>query len=240
MSNPHETIRAAAANRELIVCCSPEGVWRLEWQAAEVPAAAASRRLQEALAVDEGDAWLARLAFADRSLVLSPGLQCLRGFLGAFADWLRRTPEVERQRDTFICPVPADALVETCAAVPPMDGGEYVTPETLTALWDRLVAAIRAELTAHKGSVAAFVQQLNPDIHLAGRVYFHLVENRKGSSSPFAFLATYSHADPTTGRVRHVPLKHALTEFAADQKALLHLDHLLKLGVALVLRGIHV
>ncbi|MEI8242577.1 MAG: DEAD/DEAH box helicase [bacterium] len=223
MPEPHKMGSDAAATRELTACCSPEGAWRLEWQAAETAPAIASRRLQEALATAEGDAWLARLAFADRSVVLSPGLQYLRGFLGAFADWLRHTPEIEAQREAFVCPVPAEALAEACAAVPPMDGGEYVTADTLTALWDRLVSAIRVALAAHQGSVAAFSQQLNPDIHLAGRVYFHLVENRKGSASPFAFLATYSHADSATGRVRHVPLKHALTEFAADQKALLHL-----------------
>jgi non-specific serine/threonine protein kinase len=179
--------------------------------------------MQEALASAEGDAWLLRLAFADRAVVLSPGLHFLRSFLGAFADWLRHTPEIEAQRDALGCPVPPDALATACAAVPPMDGGEYVTADTLTPLWDRLVAAARTELAAHKGSVAAFVQKLNPDIHLAGRVYFHLVENRRGSAAPFAFLATYSQADRTGDRVRHVPLRHALTEFAGDQKALLNL-----------------
>ncbi len=209
--------------RELVVCCSPEGVWSLEWRSADTAPSAAAGRLQEALAAADADAWLVRLAFADRALVLSPGLHFLRSYLGAFADWMRRAPEIEVQRDAFICPVPTDALAAACAAVPPMDGGEYVTAETLTALWDRLVCTIRAELAAHRGSVAAFLQKLNPDLHLAGRVYFHLVENRRGSAAPFAFLATYSQVDAASGRVRHIPLQHALSEFAADQKALLNL-----------------
>lgn len=216
----------AADARELVACCSPEGIWSLEWRAADGAPAAASRRLQEALAATDaaaGDAWLLRLAFADRAVALSPGLHFLRGFLGAFADRLRQTPEVETQRETLACPAPPDALAAACAAVPPMDGGEYVTADTLTPLWDRLIAATRVALAAHQGSVAAFVQQLNPDLHLAGRVYFHLVENRRGSAAPFAFLATYSQADRAGDQVRHVPLRHALTEFAGDQKALLNL-----------------
>ena len=212
-----------AAARELTVCCSPEGAWRLEWQAAENPPALASRRLQEALAAAEGDTWLVCLAFADRSVTLSPGLQFLRVFLGAFADWLRHTPEIEAQRAALVCAVPPESLAAACAAVPAMDGGEYVNADALILLWDRMIAATRAELAAHQGSVAAFLQKLNPDLHLAGRVYFHLVENRKGSAAPFAFLATYSQVDAATNRVRHIPLQHALTEFATNQKALVNL-----------------
>jgi non-specific serine/threonine protein kinase len=212
-----------AAARELTVCCSPEGVWRLEWQPAEAPPPAASARLQEALAASEGDVWLLRLAFADRGIPLSPGLQFLRGFLGALADWVRRAPEIESLRAAFACPLPPETLAAACAAVPAMDGAEYANAAAIESLWERLVAAMRAALATHRGTVASFLQQLNPEIHLAGRVYFHLVENRKGSAAPFAFLATYSQADPATGRVRHVPLRHALSEFAADQKALLGL-----------------
>ena len=212
--------------RELTACCSPEGVWSLEWRAAEVAPNASSSHLQEALAARAGtsdDDWLLRLAFADRVVALPPSLHYLRTFLGTFADWMRHTPEIEAQRAALVCSVPPEALAAACAAVPPMEGGEYVTAETLTLLWDRMVVATRAELTAQKGSVAAFIQKLNPEIHLAGRVYFHLVENRRGSATPFAFLATYSQSDAATGRVRHVPLQHALTEFAADQKSLLNL-----------------
>lgn len=218
---PADAPPSASGFRELVSCCSPEGTWSLEWRVAEAAPEAASRKLQEALYAAEADDWLVRLAFADRGVALPPSLHFLRGFLGAFADWLRHTPEIETQRTALVCPAPAETLAAACAAVPPMDGGEYVSADTLTLLWDRLVAAIRAQLAAHKGSVASFLQKLNPDIHLAGRVYFHLVENRSGSAAPFAFLATYSQADVATGRVRHVPLA-VLSAKRADE----HIDSL--------------
>jgi non-specific serine/threonine protein kinase len=210
--------------RELAVCCTPDGAWQMEWEPRETPPPKHSLRLQEMLAgSSDGDVWLVRLAFADRAVALSPSLHFLRSFLSAFADWMRHTPEIETLRASLVCPVPADALTSACAAVPPMSGGEHVASDTLTALWDRLVAATRGELATHPGSVTAFLQKLNPDIHVAGRVYFHLVENRRGSAAPFAFLATYSQADTVTSRVRHIPLQHALIEFADDQEALLRL-----------------
>ncbi len=212
-----------AGSRELTACCSPEGAWSLEWRATDARPEVAARDLYELLASAGPEGWPVRLACADRAVRLTPGLEFLRGFLGVFADWLRRTPEIEAQRATLACPIPPEALTAACAAVPPMDGGEYVDAETLTRLWDRLVAETRTELAAHPGSVASFLQRLNPELHLAGRVYFHLVENRRGSAAPFAFLATYSQADAASGRVRHVPLRHALTEFADDQQSLLNL-----------------
>ena len=59
-------------------------------------------------------------------------------------------------------------------------------------------------------------------MHLVGRVYFHLVENKKGDA-PFAFLATYSTGLNAQGTSRHLPLKYALEEFGKDNEKLLDL-----------------
>ena len=97
--------------RELTVCCTPEGVWQLEWEPRETPSPQHSLRLQEMLAGSaDGDAWLVRLAFADRAVVLSPSLHFLRSFFSAFADWMRHTPEIEALHASLVCPVPSDAL----------------------------------------------------------------------------------------------------------------------------------
>jgi superfamily II DNA or RNA helicase len=224
-----DTQASAAEARELDVVCTPEGAWSIEWRADDAGATGMderTRRLQEALArasAAGGDAWLLRLAFADLDTPLAPGLGFLRAFLAGVADAIRHAPEVEAQRQSLSCPLPPERVAAALAAVPPMTGAEYVTTEGLAALWERLVTALRGALAAHTGSVASFVHGLNPAIQLAGRVYFHLVENRAGSAAPFAFLATYSQVDAASGRVRHVPLRHALTEFGTDQKALLNL-----------------
>ncbi|MBM4030108.1 MAG: ATP-dependent helicase, partial [Planctomycetes bacterium] len=67
-----------------------------------------------------------------------------------------------------------------------------------------------------------FVRTLSPKVHLVGRVFFHLVESKR-EEYPFAFLATYSTALDAKSGCKHVPLKHALTEYGAESRKLLEL-----------------
>lgn len=215
--------------RALDAFCDPEGHWTVEWRSADPtsPACdAASRRIQESLAAAHArgdDDWLLRLTFLRRDTSLAPGLAFLHGFLAGVADAMRHMPELEAQRAALACPPPPSAISDALAALPLMTGAEYVSAATLQNVWDRAVEALRTRLAAHKGSVASCLHALNPELQLAGRVYFHLVENRPGASGPFAFLATYSRADAATGRVHHVPLRNALTEFGTNRKGLLAL-----------------
>jgi non-specific serine/threonine protein kinase len=66
-----------------------------------------------------------------------------------------------------------------------------------------------------------YFAEKNQNLRVPGRIFFHLAENR-GDDCPFAFLATYATRGEG-GKVRHLPLKYALTEYGADQKKLLEL-----------------
>ena len=92
----------------------------------------------------------------------------------------------------------------------------------LDDLWDRLHAEFRNEIRRYKGPVEEFIQQYSPDVHLIGRVFFHLVENKK-SDRPFAFFATYSSGLNRRGRSRQLPLKQALQEYEKDGNELFDL-----------------
>ena len=69
---------------------------------------------------------------------------------------------------------------------------------------------------------AEFIRTYSPEVHLVGRVFFHLVEN-KDDNYPFAFLATYSTRLNRQGKSKHLPLKHALKEYETDRDKLLEL-----------------
>ena len=62
----------------------------------------------------------------------------------------------------------------------------------------------------------------NKDINVAGRVFFHLVENKSGEY-PFAFLATYSTETVDQKKAAHVPLKNALLEYKERHDLLIKL-----------------
>ena len=125
-----------------------------------------------------------------------------------------------------IPPVPEQTrLVALASSVPPMPGGEYVTPEVMIRLWEKLDARMREEATEAEVDVAEWLRCRNPAWRLVGKVCFHLAENKKNPEFPFAFLATYSPKLSARGQAQHAPLAGALREFAGEKNK----DALLKL-----------
>ena len=126
---------------------------------------------------------------------------------------------------TGLCHVPEDARTfeveplscTDCAhwilTAPPMHGGEYLSEGTLLRIWERLDGWVRATV-ASSGGLAAFLQQRAPKWHQVGRVCFHLAENRNDEAHPFAFMATYASGFGAAGRVKHLPLRKALEQYA--------------------------
>jgi len=107
---------------------------------------------------------------------------------------------------------------------PPMRGAEYLSPETLLALWARLEHWANERVAPLK-SVAAFLQDHAPAWSRVGRVTLHLAENKSDPDCPFAFLATYASGLSQAGRLSQLPLGRALREYggAQDKAALLKL-----------------
>ena len=126
---------------------------------------------------------------------------------------------------TGLCHVPEDAArfeVEPlssadCArwilTAPPMPGGEYLGEETLQRIWEDLDGWVREAVT-RTGGLAAFLHERAPKWRQVGRVCFHLAENRNDEARPFAFMATYASGLGAAGRVKHLPLRKALEQYA--------------------------
>ena len=126
---------------------------------------------------------------------------------------------------TGLCHVPEDAegfeveplTPADCArwilTAPPMLGGEYLGEETLQRIWEGLDGWVR-ETAARTGGLAAFLRERAPKWRQVGRVCFHLAENRNDEARPFAFMATYASGFGAAGRVRHLPLRKALEQYA--------------------------
>ena len=94
-----------------------------------------------------------------------------------------------------------------------MPGGEYLCEETLQRIWEDLDGWVR-EMVAHTGGLAAFLRERAPKWRQVGRVCFHLAENRNDEARPFAFMATYASGFGEAGRVKHLPLRKALEQYA--------------------------
>ena len=110
---------------------------------------------------------------------------------------------------------------ELLEAVPFVIGAEYVTKEWIKNVFSKLNDIFAEEIAGYEGTVEMYLTEKNQKLHVPERVFFHLVEN-KDEEFPFAFLATYA-TKGEEGRVKHVPLKYALTEYKNEREKLLSL-----------------
>ena len=203
----------------------PGGLLELEWtheQGAENKSSSLLQKEIDRRFSPDDDSWLLFLGFCDRHVRLSPSLEFLREFASFFAGKLSRTPDLEVLRDKVKISVKAKEIREHLENAPLVAGSEYLKYELLEDLWSRLNRIFCNVIHSYEGSVEDFIREYSPNVHLVGRVFFHLVEN-KSIKFPFAFMATYSTRLNLKGKSRHLPLKHALQEFENDNKKLLEL-----------------
>ncbi len=136
---------------------------------------------------------------------------------------LCQVPESSTQLADLPLPEPVQLATWTLNA-PPMPGGEYLSPDVLHALWQRLTDWTLAEISREK-SVVAFLQKYAPAWSRVGRVTLHLAEQKNDPDFPFAFMASYASGLSQSGRLTQIPLGKALQEYsgAKNKTALLKL-----------------
>lgn len=166
--------------------------------------------------------WLLFLGFSDTKVFLPDSLDFWRRFSALFVHDLRLTPDLEELRHQVEISLPEPRLSTLLETLPTMIGGEYVDFKLLSSFWSDLNNSFATSIKRFSGSVAEFIHHYSPNVHLLGRIYFHLVEN-KDDDAPFAFLATYSTRLGSQGQSKHLPLKYALQEYQDDNNKLLGL-----------------
>ena len=212
-------------NRELNSVIMPGGYIQLEWAQTEGRVPKSRQLLEQEIfrrfTADKDSAFLF-LGFSDNFIQLSDSINFWRAYAGMFAEKIRMTPELEQAREKITVPLSSDETRSVFDSAPLMNGAEYLNAGLLENVWDGLNRCFAEGVRHYKGTVEEFIRSYSPNVHLIGRVYFHLVENKKGDA-PFAFLATYSTGLNTQGISRHLPLKYALEEFGKDDEKLLDL-----------------
>ncbi|MGP8320857.1 MAG: DEAD/DEAH box helicase [Methanosarcinaceae archaeon] len=212
-------------NQELIVVVMPNGSLQLEWTNTQDVFSKDSRLLQEEIYkrfAADADSWLLFLGFCDHQVSLSPSVDYWRSFTGVFTKKLSQTPDLEILRHKVKFLIEEDELRMHLERAPLMIGSEYLSVELLEDVWGKLSRTFTVAIKSYDGTVEAFIKSYSPSVHLVGRVFFHLVEN-KSDDYPFAFMATYSTRLNRQGRSKHLPLKYALEEYKNNNDKLLKL-----------------
>lgn len=153
------------------------------------------------------------------------GLSASAAFLYLVSDTffksLTSLPELELARDKAQVRISDDSYEKMTNAVPFAIGAEYITRDWMEKVFCKLQAIFSREIAAYDGSVEMYLTEKNQRLRVPERIFFHLVENTE-ERFPFAFLATYA-TKGEDGKVRHMPLEYALTEYKSDREKLLNL-----------------
>ena len=196
-------------SRRMGIRLTPAG--HLRWEpSGDEGAPAGSPSLQNAFESDWREA-LFTLA-ADRTPALDrPSVRYWQQLAERYLTGLCHVPE---GAETFeVEPLSCADCARWILTAPPMQGGEYLSEGALQRIWERLDGWVRAT-AANTGGLAAFLRERAPKWHQVGRVCFHLAENRNDEARPFAFMATYASGFGAAGRVKHLPLRKALEQYA--------------------------
>ncbi|MEE4362325.1 MAG: DEAD/DEAH box helicase [Desulfotignum sp.] len=214
---------AESSKKHLVVSIMPDQTLCLEWEEVRHNVsrkqAGQEKKIHRRFAA-RCSTWLFDLGFEKAREQFSPSLTYFIRFARRFVQALSRIPELENLRHAAVVDIPFGTIAEFLSTRPMMAGAEYVTDEMLAGLWQEFNHTFASEIETFEGRVSDYFHARNPDLHPAGRVFFHLVEN-KNQARPFAFMATYSAGMGANGKPRHLPLKNAIASH--DDAALLNL-----------------
>jgi SNF2-related domain/SNF2 Helicase protein/Helicase conserved C-terminal domain len=169
---------------------------------------------------------LLHLGTRELNAALPPAGAWWRELARRFLTQLCHTAGLEQAQELAALPPPAEADLSALAeTAPPMRGGEYLNAEVLARLWRSLDELVRVEIAKHPEGAGAWLKASHPLWRMVGRVTFHLAENKRHPTHPFAFMASYASRISSQSRVQHLPLGRALQEYAGagNKPALLNL-----------------
>ena len=116
---------------------------------------------------------------------------------------------------SLVVPEPTpEELADFAQAAPPMQGAELITAAMLGELWSDMGRVLTSEAAHFQEGVQGYLNKQSSVWNVVGRVCFHLAENKRDPSLPFAFIATYVHKVSEQAKPQHLPLGRALEDYA--------------------------
>ena len=213
-----------AGCQAVIFIIQSEG-WMVDWETIEESIDADLAARQQVLfnsLIENPERALFDLAFTEPDVLLTPSSQYLGALSRFFVSQIAGRPEREFLRESLQIDLPDENAAELLGQAPFLLGGEFLDSRWLRLTWQRLQTVYADDISRFPGTVADYLAKRHTAAPLAGRVFFHLVENRQ-SERPFAFMATYADGINASGQANHRPLSNALREYRGDQSKLLNL-----------------
>ncbi|MCI9358774.1 MAG: DEAD/DEAH box helicase [Lachnospiraceae bacterium] len=189
----------------------------------DIPDSASATKTRKKQSPFEKDRYAAlyQMGLEDKPDNLSVSASFLYLMADTFFKSLTSLPELELARDKAHMRIGEETYAGLERAVPFAIGAEYITRDWMDQIFDRLLSIFSQEITGYDGTVEMYLTEKSQHLRVPERIFFHLVENPE-TDFPFAFLATYA-TKGEDGKVRHMPLEYALTEYKGSREKLLNL-----------------
>lgn len=139
-----------------------------------------------------------------------------------FTEELSHISGIELSRENTELEISDESMEVLLNSVPFVLGSEFVKKTWIKRQYRRLLDVFKEQIKDYPGKVSIYFTEKNSKLMIPERVFFHIVENKENEEYPFAFLATYA-TRTENGRVRHVPLQYALTEYRNERGKLVEL-----------------
>lgn len=212
-------------NNSLIASIFPNETVQLEWTAVRKNVSKNTQLLQRDIFKRSKDNFISSLfflGFCNEATPLSPSLNFFRDFSNLFSYKLIHTPDLEIKRDKTEMIITNEEMANILRKAPFMVGSERFNKKVLTKLWEQLNLLFQDKIKNHTGTIESFIQTYSMNVHLVGRMQFHLAENPSDKKFPFTFLATYT---PRKQKkiFQQFTLKDSLVMFNHNDRELLEL-----------------
>jgi len=212
-------------HKELIVIIKTNGQYELDYREIKTEIEKKQLQLQTDLynlfLVDEYEAlWF--LGFMGKHMHLSEPLRFLFIIASTFINKLSSNPDIEVLRENTQIDIEIKEIDLLISKSPYLNGMEYFNIRWINRVFKELHNVFHKKIKEFNGSVKKYFLSFNPELHVVGRVFFHLVESDK-KENPFSFLATYSADVSKNGKAKHLALNNALIEYGENSDRLLQL-----------------
>ncbi len=220
----HE-IRHNRSDSQAVIAIIRSDGWACDWQPTEEVLDERQIDAQHQLFqsfLNHPDQLLFDLAFICTDNLVTPSIRYMAQLSSHFIRQIAKRPEREFLRQAIRIDLTQAEISGLIDQAPFMLGLEHLNDAWLCMIWSRMHAVYADEIKRFTGTVAEYLDRRHATVPTAGRVFFHLVENRQ-STRPFAFMATYTDGVNPAGQANHLPLANALREYRSDRANLINL-----------------
>lgn len=95
-----------------------------------------------------------------------------------FIESIAKQSDIELTRHSAHIELSDEQIETVLAAIPYCIGMEYVNRSWIIQIWHNLNIEFSQAINGFDGTVESFLIQYNSNIHVVGRVFFHLVETK--------------------------------------------------------------